>query len=236
MNPANVIPHLTKALTESDPEMQERIASAIPNIGTSLLPGLKAALERGDAPSRQVAAFMLGKLKAESAVPSLGHATEDTEWTVAWFATQALAEIGTEDCVQYLIALLDRPLTTPEMADLHAVAVQALGTIGGDSARAKLRDVLTRHNEPNEVRSAAALYLGKLQDRDAIAVLIEVMSKFYYLRSSCADALREITGYDFGTRPDLWRNWWNGAPQPPPLYGDTVYIVPPPPAATSTGD
>ncbi len=228
MSAAKVIPHLTRALTEGDPETQARIASTIPDIGTSLLPGLRAALERGDAPSRQVAAFMLGRLKAESAVPALGRATGDTEWTVGWFATQALAEIGTEECVEYLTALLDKPLTTPGMAQLHAAAVQALGTIGGDAARSKLREVLARRNEPNEVRSAAARYLGKLQDRDAVPVLIEVMSKFYYLRSSCAEALREITGYDFGTRPELWRNWWNGAPQPPPLYGDMVYVVPPP--------
>jgi HEAT repeat protein len=229
MNAANVIPHLTRTLTEGDPETQERIASTIPDIGASLIPGLKAALERGDAPSRQVAAFMLGKLKAESAVPALGRATEDTEWTVAWFALQALAEIGTEDCVEYLTAVLDKSLSAPGVAQLHAAAVQGLGTMGGDSARAKLREVLARRHEPNEVRSAAAQFLGKLQDRDAVPVLIETMSKFYYLRTSCAEALREITGYDFGTRPELWKNWWDGAPQPPPLYGDMVYVVPPPP-------
>jgi len=234
MNAAKVLPHLTRALIEGDPETQGRIASAIPDIGTSLVPGLKAALERGDPPSRQVAAFVLGKLRAESAVPALGRATGDTEWTVAWFAVQALAEIGTEDCVEYLTAVLDKPVSAPGTAQLHAAAVQALGTIGGDGARAKLREVLARRHEPTEVRSAAAQYLGKLQDRDAVPVLIDAMSKFYYLRTSCAEALREITGFDFGTRPELWRNWWEGAPQPPPLYGDMVYVVPPPPPAPDT--
>ena len=124
----------------------------------------------------------------------------------------------------------------PGMVDLHAAAVKGLGTIGGDKARTTLREVLARQYEPNEVRSAAAYYLGQLQDRDAVPLLIEAMSKFYYLRTSCAAALREITGHDFGTRPELWRNWWDSAPQPPPLYGDTIYVVPPPPPTPTPPD
>jgi HEAT repeat protein len=229
MNAMKVIALLTQALTESDPETQELIISVIPDIGTSLVPALKAMLERGDVPSRQAAAFILGKLKAGSAVAALGRATEDQDWTVAWFATQALAEIGNEDCVQYLTAVLDISLASPGMVDVHAAAVSGLGTVGGDKARTKLREVLARHYEPNDVRSTAAYYLGELQDRDAVPLLIEAMSKFYYLRSSCAEALRKVTGYDFGTRPELWKDWWNSAPQPPPLYGDMIYVVPPPP-------
>ena len=110
---------------------------------------------------------------------------------------------------------------------LHSAAVNGLGTIGGDAVRDKLRDVLARHYEPNEVRAAAAYYLGELQDRDAVPVLIEAMRKYYYLRPSAAEALRKITGHDFGTRPELWKKWWDSAPQPPPRYGD-VHVVPPP--------
>ena len=235
MNAAKVIVLLTEALTEGDPESQEQIISVIPDIGVSLIPGLRAMLERGDTSSRQAAAFILGKLKAESAVPALAAATGDQEWTVAWYAAQALAEIGNEDCVDCLIALLDRSLAAPGIVNLHTVAVNGLGTIGGDEVRAKLRDVLTRDYEPNEVRSAAAYYLGELQDRDAVPLLIEAMSRFYYLRRSAADALQKITGHDFGTRPDLWKNWWNSAPQPPPLYEDMIQVVPipvsPPPDA-----
>jgi len=230
MKAARVIPLLTKGLREGDPETQEQIIAAIPDIGESLLPGLGATLERGDTASRQAAAFILGKLKSESVVPVLGRASEDEDWTVAWYAAQALAEIGSEDCVDYLIALLDRPLTDEGTVKLHAAAVNGLGTIGGDRIRDKLREVLARYYEPNQVRSAAADHLGELQDRDAVPVLIEAMTKFYYLRPSAAEALRKITGHDFGTRPELWKKWWESAPQPPPRYGD-VYIVPPPPPA-----
>lgn len=227
MDAARVIPLLTKGLTEGDPESQDQIVAAIPSIGESLIPGLAATLERGDTPSREAAAFMLGKLESESVVPVLGRASEDEDWSVAWYAAQALAEIGNEDCVNYLIVLLDRPIVNEGTVKLHSAAVNGLGTIGGDAVRDKLRDVLARHYEPNEVRSAAAYYLGELQDRDALPVLIEAMRKYYYLRPSAAEALRKITGHDFGTRPELWKKWWDSAPQPPPRYGD-VYVVPPP--------
>ena len=227
MNAARVIPLFTKGLTESGPETQEQIIAAIPEVGESLIPGLEAMLKRGDTASREAAAFMLGKLKSESAVPALGGACEDEDWTVAWYAAQALAEIGSEDCVDYLVALLDRPITDAGTVKLHGAAVNGIGTIGGDKVRDKLREVLSRGGyEPNEVRAAAAYHLGELQDRDAVPVLIDAVSKFYYLRPIAAEALRKITGHDFGTRPDLWKKWWNSAPQPPPGYDGVSLITP----------
>lgn len=232
MDAARVIPLLAEGLRDADPERQDQIVAAIPSIGESLIPGLAATLERGDTASKEAAAFMLGKIDSESVVPLLGRASEDQDWSVAWYAAQALAEIGNEDCVRYLIALLDRHIADEGTVQLHSAAVSGLGTIGGDAVRDKLRDVLARQYEPNEVRSTAAYYLGELQDRDAVPVLIEAMRKFYYLRPSAAEALRKITGHDFGTRPELWKKWWDSAPQPPPRYGD-VYVVSPPTAGAA---
>ncbi|MCK5558292.1 MAG: HEAT repeat domain-containing protein, partial [Candidatus Hydrogenedentes bacterium] len=181
MAPAKVISLLTDALSQGDPVEQQRIIEILPDIGESLVPQLRAMLERGDTRSRQGAAFILGKLKAETAVPALGRATRDGDWNVAWYAAQALAEIGNEDCRDYLIALLDVQLRSQGMVNLHHIGVIGLGTIGGDQVRAKLREVLMRESEPHEVRSAAAYYLGELQDREAVPLLIETMANFYYL-------------------------------------------------------
>jgi len=222
MDPQRVLPLLTKSLREATPENQQRIVSSIPDIGEPLVSPLLAMLERGDTQSRQGAAFILGKIRTPTAVSALGRATQDEDWTVAWYAAQALAETGDEDCLGYLVDLVATARSSPGAAKLHEVAVRGIGTIGGDKARATLRQVLVSEYEPHEVRNAAAYYLGELQDREAIPLLIETMAKFYYLRPAATVALQKITGQTFGNRPDLWRNWYESAPQPPPLYKDLV--------------
>jgi HEAT repeat protein len=237
MPSARVVAVLTDALTRGDLMQQQIIMDTLPEIGESLVPQLTAMLERGDAASRGGAAFLLGKLKAETAVPALGRATQDTEWAVAMDAARALVEIGNQDVLNYLVALLDRPLSEQGMTDLHSMAVVGLGTIGGERARAKLREVLARTAEPHQVRSNATYYLGQLQDTEAVPLLIDTMRDYYYLRPVIAEALRGITGQKLGVRPDEWRRWWNSSPQPPPLYQSPVMTPPtpaPPPPGTAT--
>jgi HEAT repeat protein len=226
MPPARVVSVLTNAVTRGELMQEQIILDALPRIGESLVPQLTAMLERGDKASRGGAAFLLGKLKAETAVPALARATEDADWAVAMDAARALVEIGNQDALGHLVALLDRPLSEEGMPDLHRMAVAGLGTVGGEQARTKLREVLARTTEPYEVRSDAAYYLGQLQDREAVPLLIETMREYYYLRPVIAEALRGITGQNLGVRPDEWKNWWNSAPQPPPLYQNPV-VTPP---------
>jgi len=232
MPPAKVVSVMTNVLAQGDPAQEQIILDALPDIGDPLVPQLTAMLERGDTRSRVGAAFLLGRLKADAAVPALGRATQEADSDVAGYAAEALAMIGNEECRSYLVALLDRPLSEPGVPELHRVAVIGLGTIGGEQSRIKLREVLARPTEPHQVRSYAAYYLGQLQDMDAVPLLIDTMTKFYYLRPVIGEALRGITGKNFGTRPDEWRRWWNAAPQPPPSYERSTVTVPAPASST----
>jgi len=60
-----------------------------------------------------------------------------------------------------------------------------------------------------KVRYDAATALGELGDLRATEPLIHaLMDRFSLLRSRTADALKKITGKDFGYDLKKWQKWW----------------------------
>jgi HEAT repeat protein len=60
-------------------------------------------------------------------------------------------------------------------------------------------------------RSAAAKALGSFKDKRAVEPLIAILDEFPGRACAVsADALKAITGQDFGTDAKKWREWWKG--------------------------
>ena len=79
-----------------------------------------------------------------------------------------------------------------------------------EAGSAAVDPLLGALHDPSEgVRYVAASVLGKLRDEKAIDPLIEAMND-PACSSAAADALKELTGEDFGVNPGRWAAWHKG--------------------------
>lgn len=127
-------------------------------------------------------------------------------------AVAALAQIGDPRATPHLIEALEGTASP----SFQESVIQALATLGDPRATAPILRLLTRSFD-RKVRECAAEALGKLGDTAATAPLIEaVRSDAKPVRQKAADALRRITGQDYGTNGDRWLEWWQTSHQDTP--------------------
>jgi WD40 repeat protein len=94
-----------------------------------------------------------------------------------------------------------------ETWDHRSAAGDALARIGEPAVGpliAALKD------ERADLRHLAAWALGKIGDTRAVEPLIPVLSSHYHDRAAAREALKAITGQDFGEDVDRWREWSRG--------------------------
>jgi HEAT repeat protein len=88
------IPALVPLLAYRSRELQSMLAGVLARFGSGALPQLHAALGSDDAHYREHAAYVLGQIGSEEAVPALARARRDESWEVRFAAAYALGEIG----------------------------------------------------------------------------------------------------------------------------------------------
>ena len=117
-------------------------------------------------------------------------------------ASKALVKIG-ESAVEPLLAILN-----DKNSDVRFEAVCALGQI--KDIRSVLPLINALKDEKWNIRLEAAKALGGLKDNRAIEPLINRLDVegFSSVRDSCAEALRTLTGKDFGRLHEEWEKWW----------------------------
>jgi HEAT repeat protein len=101
----------------------------------------------------------LGQRKVRAAVPAIGDLLDDPREQVVEAAAEALAEIGDEKAVPFLVKGMRRWDLRSEVR-----AIEAMGHIGGEEAEAYLEMTAIGHEVP-EVRILSKSLLQKLSDR-----------------------------------------------------------------------
>jgi len=152
---------------------------------------------------RWSAAWALGKLRDQRAVEPLIHALRnDAAADVRGRAAQALGEPRDQWAVE---PLLDA-LRNDAAAGGRMFAAEALGRLGDQRAVEPLLHAL---RNDADVRGTAARALGELGDQRAVEPLIDALrtSTSEWAREPIADALKAITGRDFGTDAEAWQKW-----------------------------
>src|SRR4051812_46129934 len=172
---------------------------------------------------RAFAAELLGRVGGAKAVPALlstVQATQSEDADVREIALRALARIADPGAVQPLVEALARAETwlAPRIADIltrHGEAavdhlIQLLTSTGGNTARAWAANVLGEvragrafpallralDDVDDEVRAKAATALGRLDDRRAVAPLLErlLTDPAPFVRARVAAALGQFGG------------------------------------------
>lgn len=162
--------------------------------------------EELDAEYRVLAAIEegLGKLTDRDAIEYLSRVVllRDRTWKSREIAARALARIGDRDQLPLLVkGLRDKD------ARVRTAVLLALGRMRAEEAFDDVREAMDEKDWM--VRSAAIETLGLIADPRGFEPLLERMEEEDgRLAEDCAQALKRITGQDFGRSSNAWRRWW----------------------------
>ncbi len=147
---------------------------------------LNQALKDSDWGVRWSAAYALGNIGSETAIPGLLKALEDSDKDVRKNTAEALGKIGSETAIPRLLKALE-----DSDGYVRKNAAQALGKIGSETAIPGLLKAL--EDSDKDVRKNTAEALGKIGSETAIPRLLKALEDSDgYVRSNAAEALGKI--------------------------------------------
>ena len=208
-----------------EPEIEIR-GSAVTALGylrdPRITPALLPLLHDGQPEIRYAAAQALAALGDQRAVaPLLAMLHDLSAHYPRVEVVQALGKFNTPQVSDALIAALQdpafngpgyqsNPATVDNPGSVREQAALTLGALGDTRAVPALIDALDYGYLSGRRRAAEAL--GMLKDRRAIEPLITALRHFAGDAAHApADALKALTGQDFGLDAERWQAWWDGA-------------------------
>lgn len=152
-------PQLLEHLTDEDWWVRERVMDALAAMWKTGLTRYIVTYLQDEADT--VRRFAIGALKRIKDPASLGAlvrtALDDPDWWVRETAVEAIAEIGDQRAIPYLLSMLDKE------PDLHLVVVHALHQMGASECAERVAELL--QSEDPDVRLATIRCLDKFGDR-----------------------------------------------------------------------
>lgn len=161
---------------------------------------LIAAMQDSDNEIRRIAVLGLTRIKDARVVEPLISALKEEDPNTPMYAAYTLGELRDPRAVEPLIVALGSPNER-----LRSAAAEALGKIKDARAAERLIAALKDQSSPVRLRAAGAL--GEIKDARATEPLI-TMLKDPINQWDAAEALKKITGQDFGTDHGKWKQWW----------------------------
>jgi HEAT repeat protein len=147
---------------------------------------------------------VLGRAKVKQAAPVIEAVATDAKATstVKFEAARAIQNIGATVAAALVGKLLVDPDALVRMAGADLVAAQKLKE-HGKAVTALLSD------SEWQVQSAAIGAVGKVRPQEAVQPLIDLLRKSGRLKTECAEALFQVTGFEFGIDAERWQSQWN---------------------------
>ncbi len=200
-------------------EVRREAARALARAGRRAIEALRKALRDKQADVRRECALALGRLEDRESAPLLSERLVDPEALVRAAACESLGRLQGRDALGLAAAVL-RGDRAPEP---KIAAAEILGRHPGPGAVDHL--AYGARDASWSVRVVASRALGRMGDdleaaRAAASVLVRALEREprRRVRREFAEALRDLSGIDFGPAADRWTAWLREA-------GDT--FVPP---------
>lgn len=232
---------LINALDDPDPGVRNAAAAALGKTGDAgALPRLREILKDDDPLVRMGAVLGIARIGGNSAVEPLIEVLKgDPNGGIRCCAAMELGESGVNRALEVLIATLEdadpvvRFGASVALGDIgDASAVNPLSKLKAHSADRsvllgatyglfKLTDdpsaidfiVGALRDEDVNVRANAVKLLGKMGDKKAVEPLIYCMAETGNIRFYALEALKKLTGKNFGPYHIRWRKWFRSQTQ-----------------------
>lgn len=162
------------------------------------------AMPKADNDTKATLTKVFGLARLQAAVPVLKQVLQEPKVTSTLKfeiarAFQRIGDVSVEDSVKTLLGDAD-PLV--RMAAADCVATLKLKALGDA--------VVPLIGDPEwQVQTSAIAAVAVTRPQAAVQPLIDLMRKAGRLQIECAEALFRITGFEFGTEPDLWQKQWD---------------------------
>jgi HEAT repeat protein len=191
-------------------------------VAEALDASLAGCLQHGDPRIRTAAAVALGRRRAADSVDALIRALQDDRSAVVAAAAGALGRIGEPRATAHLLLLLTR--RNPHVRLAAAISLCRLGVLNG---RRELVHQL--HGGSTPLVLEAVDYLAESRSHWGTVHLIGLLAHANTrVQAKAVDALRAITGEQFGYSPTLaaaqrraaiarWQQWWSRQPGAQPI-------------------
>ncbi|MCP4641547.1 MAG: HEAT repeat domain-containing protein [bacterium] len=187
-------------------DLWKGIASALPRLRKPIETRMIDILseKKADPWRRMLAAYSLGTMHSRRAMQPLRELAWSGVPGVSGYCAQALAALNDPAALRDVAELAGHP-----ESEVRLAAVSALGRAGGSVARKALELVVASPNEPDiAVRGEAVRLLGIVGGASSVPVLIEAMRQHRGVADKAAESLKQLTGLDFGDKPDRWSDWY----------------------------
>jgi HEAT repeat protein len=167
----SIVPSLVKSLRDFNASVREESAIALGKIGSeSAVPALEKSLRDYNASVRKESAIALGKIGGKSALSILLNRIQNKNPEVRQSSALGLGEIKDSQAVPVLLNYIQ-----DKNSEVRESVVWTLGQIGDPLALSGLRMVTLDENESCQIRIVALEALGKIKDKLAVTILINVL-------------------------------------------------------------
>jgi HEAT repeat protein len=174
---------LIETLKETeDRSVRMKMLDVLVKIGEPAVAEVKKLLSSREWYIRRNGAFILGEMKATSAIDDIGRLLDDREERVQLEAVDTLHKIGGQGVNEYIKKALD--------SKHQAVAIEAMKFLERDDVKHKIGEILkwlkARKGIPNQkeeqTRCGVIEVLGQVGDDSVIATLVEVLNESAFFK------------------------------------------------------
>jgi HEAT repeat protein len=230
---SEALPYIVQALSDNAESVRCAAAGALKRIGPEAVPAIIQAMteapNRGRKASAEVLEYLVGPgygqdpeawsrwwqemvavMDTIDSEQEVYAALEHQERIIRSYAITEIVKLGPQasEAVPGLIEILKNE---PELSDR---AAKALSAIGAEAVPALIQTMATvdEFSEQRMVKYWSINALGEIGPpaMEAVPVLIANMeeSSIVGIDNACLEALKSITGKNFGDHPDAWKAWW----------------------------